>query len=199
MTQAQLIEDVSAARRRIQPIQDAVRAGDVEAFKAALFNEEPGFVTPQMAQDLRYGFASSAEGMDVGCSLAELCFFQAQLEMLRIALEARHPDMVDGLLTGSREAWLAHLSTYYLAEFSESSTISLPAMACWYSMWHHAPDFLELALEYAPEDAGAEAVEANDPPSAALIRAARMRIRLKASGSDAEPPVPATPRRSRVV
>lgn len=193
------MEDVWAARRRIQPIQDAVRAGDVEAFKAALFHEQPGTITPQLAHDLRFGFACSEEGMDVGCSLAELCFFQAQVEMLRIALQARHPDMVDGLLTGSPAAWLAHLCTSYFNESTEYSTISLPALACWHSKAPHASDFLELALEYAPEDAGAEAVEANDPPSAALIRAARMRIRLKASPSPAAAPGAPNPRRSRAV
>lgn len=173
---------VRAARDRIQPIRMAIVAGDVAAFRVALFGDTPGVVSQGMADDLRYGFMAPKSTLDNAWSLAEACFHHNRPEMLRIALEADHPEFVAGLMTGSKAAWLSHLCTRCL-QGDDISAVCLGSLAIWQNN-AQTREFLEIAVEYSPDSAGLDAISANDAQGHALITEAAMRVRLRSEASN---------------
>jgi hypothetical protein len=187
---------VRAARDKLQPIRRAVVDGDEAAFRKALFGATSGVtsgVISQVTTDrLTFGFAAPQSSLDVSWSLAEVCFHANRPDLLRIALEAQHPETerVHGMMTGTKAAWLSHLCSRSLN--GDISSVSLGGLAIWQN--NEATDaFLELAVEYHPECAGLDAIEANDPGGAARITQARMRLQLRqtapqADVADATPP-----------
>lgn len=98
-------KQVTEARRRMEPLSRALVTGDLELFRVALFAKEPNVVSLGTANDLRFGFvdADEPDPQDEHISFAEACFYAGQVDMLRIALEARHPEKVGGFLSGRRK------------------------------------------------------------------------------------------------
>lgn len=186
---------IAAARRRMKPLAAAVQAGDESAFRAAIFATEHGVIDLSTAEDLQFGFETPVKHH----SLAEACFQANRIELLRIALEARHPDKVGDFNTASKSAWLRHLSRR--SQHCEVAVRCLGVMAYWNRNATQGVDFLELAIEYDSQSPDLVFLEENNLEAGAVIRAARMRVQLRAAAtapSAADLPAPAGSRSRRL-
>ncbi|MEJ6002547.1 hypothetical protein [Paucibacter soli] len=192
---------IGALRRKIGPIHAAIDAGDMEVFKQLLLvNDADGAprVADEMARALMAGYPADDSPKPDIWSLGERCLHRNQPEMLRVALSARHPDMVNSLLAGSKASWLTNLCTkHFLGEFASNSLV---AAADWNDLPWAVP-FIKIVLEIDPDDRGLWSITAGTS-SAAMVAAAQMELQVEAALLSSEPVtagVASRPRRDRHV
>lgn len=187
-------QQVAATRRGLRELREAVLEDDVSKLRAALFTEHPDVVSLQTADQLRYGFVAPVSSLERTWSFGELCFHHNRPQMLRIAMEAVRPDMVDGLLTASNAAWLQHLCTRYVG--TQFDIVSLVGMAAWAPEDPASQAMAELGVEFDPADAE-RAEDTASEEGRALIRAARMRVGIRRAEATSDAISAAAPKPSR--
>jgi len=158
----------------LEDVRNAIESGDEDAFRSALLCDigkgAPG-VSPDLAEALRFGF-QDIDDPHLCHSLAKYCAVFNQPDLLRIAIEAKHPSTVAGRRTKTTKQWLGVLQTRY--RDGAHSGFSLVQHALW-DRPAKAVEFIKLALEFDPSNRLYAKILAQGGDQAALVTEAQMR------------------------
>ena len=162
--------------RTLAGLLQALVDGDIERFRAELYDPGTNRVKHDIGVNLLYGF-KPPRGVGAGSrmSFGQICLKCGErIEMLREAVAAEPPHALRALAEGNRRQWYRHLCTRMSQGKIESVSVGGGA-AC----WGHRLEFVELHLEMDPECPGLERAARTVPSAAARINEARMALCIR--------------------